>query len=283
MATGYAFTTARRLSRSTRAHGTSRADHRPSSPSPTDAGQEGPVRFPGGCSSLAGAGSASTMRPLTTSGDPLAALPFIREAVAETRPGASMATVTTMDVRLSSAVAQPWLSTPCWSAASRPSPSCAPPCGAYGLCSATLLPKAGERAPSRWPWAHGVATCSRIATDARLTFVAARLALVAAVLFACYVLGARPGSNRWRSCAPRNPVREWTRARGQPHESATGGTRWGAAAPWGRPSPPTHWTRHGRLRSRATEDAVDPAATRVDPAATPADGGGIDAAPWSWP
>ena len=42
-----------------------------------------------------------------TTGDPLAAVPFLREAVAEARPGASVATVMTMDARLSSAVAEP--------------------------------------------------------------------------------------------------------------------------------------------------------------------------------
>ena len=47
----------------------------------------------------------SPMVVVRTSGDPLAAVPFIREAVAEARPGASVATVATMDARLSSAVA----------------------------------------------------------------------------------------------------------------------------------------------------------------------------------
>ena len=42
-----------------------------------------------------------------TTGDPLAAVPFLREAVAEARPGASVATVMTMDARLSSAIAEP--------------------------------------------------------------------------------------------------------------------------------------------------------------------------------
>ena len=42
-----------------------------------------------------------------TTGDPLAAVPFLREAVAGARPGASVVTVMTMDARLSSAVAEP--------------------------------------------------------------------------------------------------------------------------------------------------------------------------------
>ena len=42
-----------------------------------------------------------------TTGDPLAAVPFLREVVAGARAGASVATVMTMDARLSSAVAEP--------------------------------------------------------------------------------------------------------------------------------------------------------------------------------
>ena len=55
---------------------------------------------------LGGIGS-NFMVSVRTAGDPLAAIPFLREAVAAAGPGASIDEVMTMDARLSAALAQP--------------------------------------------------------------------------------------------------------------------------------------------------------------------------------
>ncbi len=51
--------------------------------------------------------TSATMASVRTTGDPLAVVPFLREAVAESSPGAAIGDVMTMDARLSAAVAQP--------------------------------------------------------------------------------------------------------------------------------------------------------------------------------
>ena len=161
----------------------------------------------------------SPMVVVRTSGDPLAAVPFIREAVAETRPGASVATIATMDARLSSAVAQPRFYAVVVGGFAALAILLSG-FGVYSLLSYTVAQRRGEIAIRMALGARrgdilalvvrqdatlvaagavvGLAAASAssrvldsfvygIATDDLLTFVAAPLALVAAALFACYV------------------------------------------------------------------------------------------------
>ena len=171
-----------------------------------------------------------------------AAVPFIREAVAEARPGAAVATVATMDARLSSAVAQPRLyavlvggfATVAFLLVAL---------GIYGLLSYTVAQRRGgdrrphgsRRRPRRCPRAGRQAgrrsrgrrrrrrlrrrggveprpgqlrLRHRHRRPADLRGGAARARWPRRSSRATSRRAARPASSRWRSCASSNPVRE---------------------------------------------------------------------------
>ena len=154
-----------------------------------------------------------------TNGDPRAAIPFLREAVAGARPGAAAEHVRTMAALLSYAVAEPRfyaVLVGCFAALA----FLLAACGVYGLLSHNVAQRRGEFAIRMALGAQrgdvlalvvrqgaalaasgtviglaGAAASSRvlesflygIAADDLLTFVAAPLVLIAAVSVACYV------------------------------------------------------------------------------------------------
>ena len=154
-----------------------------------------------------------------TNGDPRAAVPFLRAAVAGTRPGAAAEHVMTMDALLSNAVAEPRfyaVLVACFAALA----FLLAACGVFGLLSYNVAQRRGEIAIRMALGAQrgdvlalvvrqgaalvatgtviglaGAAASSRIlesflygiAADDRLTFVAAPLMLLTAALFACYM------------------------------------------------------------------------------------------------
>ena len=154
-----------------------------------------------------------------TNGDPRAAVPFLRAAVAGTRPGAAAEHVMTMDALLSNAVAEPRfyaVLVACFAALA----FLLAACGVFGLLSYNVAQRRGEIAIRMALGAQrgdvlalvvrqgaalvasgtviglaGAAASSRIlesflygiAADDRVTFVAAPLVLVAVALVACYL------------------------------------------------------------------------------------------------
>ena len=156
---------------------------------------------------------------MRTTGDPGAAIPFLREAVAGTRAGVSVASVMTVDARLSAAVAQPRFYAAFVGSFAALAVFLAA-LGVYGLLSYTVAQRRGEIAIRMALGARrgavlalvmrqgaalvtvgafvglaAAAAGSRIlqaflfgvAADDTLTFVAAPLALLVAASLACYV------------------------------------------------------------------------------------------------
>lgn len=156
---------------------------------------------------------------MRTTGDPAAAIPFLREAVAGARSGASLASVMTMDGRLSAAVAQPRFYAALVGSFAALAVFLAT-LGVYGLLSFTVAQRRVEIAIRTALGARradvlalvmrqgaalvavgaviGLAAAAAgsrvlrsflfgVATDDLLTFIAAPLALIVAALLACYV------------------------------------------------------------------------------------------------
>ena len=154
-----------------------------------------------------------------TIGNPLAVVPFLREAVADVHPGAALDDVTTMETRLSSSVAQPRFQA-VFVASFGAVALLLAMLGVYGLLSHTVAQRRGEigiRMALGARTGHVLALVVRqgalllatgvglgllaaaassrvlesflfgVATDDRLTFIAAPLVLMAVALVACWL------------------------------------------------------------------------------------------------